>query len=150
MVEVSDSVKIRILYDIEGVKKVKRRYWRCVDEKRMDDLADCFTEDAVADYAIGRLLEGRDAIIEFLKESLARPELQVTSVHQGYNPDIEIKDEASAAARWPMYNYMIFGKAKTFMKSWQYYDDEYLKVDGEWKIKFTKITYVTTETTTTT
>jgi hypothetical protein len=43
---------------------------------------------------------------------------------------------------------MIFGQAKTVMKSWQFYHDEYLKVDGDWKIKTTKITYVTTETTT--
>ncbi len=148
MAELTDPEKIRILYDMEEIKKVKRKYWWCVDEKRMDDLADCFAEDATADYAMGIYLEGREAIIEFLKENVAREELGVISVHQGYNPEIEITGETTAKARWGMFNYMSFGQAKTVIKSWQYYNDEYVKTDGEWKIKTTKITYITTETTT--
>jgi hypothetical protein len=113
----------------------------------MDDLVECFTEDASADYAIGTILEGRDEIIQFLKDNVAREDLNVTSVHQGHNPEIDIISESSAIARWGLYNLMYFGQARTIIRSWQVYDDNYVKIDGEWKIKHTKITYITTETT---
>lgn len=148
MTDLTDSDKIRILYDMEDIKKVKREYWWCVDEKRMDDLVNCFTEDAVADYAIDTLLEGRDAIIKFLKDTVASEELDAIPIHQGFDPVIEITSETTATGRWRLYNPMNFQKAKTTITMWSVYYDEYSKVNGEWKIKATKIRHMSTETTT--
>ena len=148
MTELTDSEKIRILYDMEAIKKVKREYWWCVDEKRMDDLVNCFTEDAVADYAIDTLLEGRNAIIQFLKDTVASEELDAIPIHQGFDPVIEITSETTAIARWRLYNYMFFQKVKTVIIMWSVYDDEYAKVNGDWKIKLTKIRHMSTQTTT--
>ena len=105
MTDLTDSEKIRILYDMEAIKRVKREYWWCVDEKRMDDLVNCFTEDAVADYAIDTLLEGRDAIIRFLKDTVASEEFDSIPIHQGFDPVIEITSETTATARWRLYNF---------------------------------------------
>ena len=148
MTELNDSEKIRILYDMEVIKKVKREYWWCVDEKRMDDLVNCFTEDAVADYDIDTLLEGRDVIIQFLKDTVASEELDVLPIHQGFDPVIEITSETTANARWRLYNYMFIQKVKTVIIMWSVYHDEYEKVNGEWKIKKTKIRHMSTQTTT--
>jgi hypothetical protein len=114
----------------------------------MDDLVNCFTEDAVADYAIDTLLEGRDVIIQFLKDTVASEELDAIPIHQGFDPVIEITSETAATARWRLYNYMFFQKAKTVMVMWSVYHDEYAKVNGEWKIKKTKIRHMSTQTTT--
>lgn len=150
MAELTDMEKARILFDIESIKKLKRKYWRLIDEKRMDELADCFTDDIVADYAIGKVLEGRDAVIRFLQESLGRKDRDIVSIHQGYNPEIEITGETGAAGRWGLYNYIRFGHARTVMTCWQVYDDSYVKINGEWKIKNTRLKYITSETSTTT
>ncbi len=148
MAELTDLDKIRILYDMELIKKVKRKYWWSIDNKQMDDLVDCFTEDAVADYDIGELLEGRDAIIQFLKDTVASEELDAVPIHQGFDPVIEITSETTATVRWRLYNYMLFQKAKTTMVMWSVYNDEFVKVNGEWKIKTTKIRHMSTVTTT--
>ena len=150
MTGLTEGEMIRALYDIEGVKRVKRKYWRCVDEKKMDELEDCFTDDAIADYATLPPIEGRDAIIEFLKQGIAREDQDIISIHQGFNPEIEITGDTTARGRWRLYNYLHFGKARTSVRTWSFYDDEYLKVDGEWKIKYTKTTRTVSETTTTT
>ena len=39
--------------EIEAIKQLKYKYVRCVDCKMWDDLAECFTEDAVTNYAAG-------------------------------------------------------------------------------------------------
>lgn len=148
MAELAGSDKIRILYDMELIKMVKRKYWWSIDNKQMDDLVDCFTEDAVADYDIGELIEGRDAIIQFLKDTVASKELDAIPIHQGFDPVIEITSETTGTGRWRLYNYMLFQKAKTTMIMWSVYNDEYVKVDGKWKIKKTKINHMSTQTTT--
>ncbi len=35
---------------MEGIRNVKHKYWRCLDLKLFDEPAECFAEDAVADY----------------------------------------------------------------------------------------------------
>lgn len=145
MTEPTNAEKTRILYDIEAIKKLKHKYWRCNDQKLMDEIIDCFTEDAVADYATNVRLEGRDAIVRFLRENVGRKDL--ISIHQGFNPEIEITGKASARGRWGFFNYMNYSEANIVMNIWAAYDDEYVKQAGEWKIKTTRITYTLTETT---
>ena len=38
------------LVDIEEIKQLKARYWRCIDTKSFDELATVFAEDAVFDF----------------------------------------------------------------------------------------------------
>ncbi len=55
------------LIEIEAIKRVKYRYIRCLDQKLWDEMATCFTDDAIAAYSGGKYrYEGRDAILEFL------------------------------------------------------------------------------------
>src|SRR6476661_11040723 len=55
------------LVEIELIKRLKYRYARCLDLKLWDEIASCFTSDAVAAYSGGGYsFEGREAIIAFL------------------------------------------------------------------------------------
>ena len=65
--------RIRALEDVEAIKRLKYRYWRHLDLKQWDELADCFAADATVSYGDGRYrFAGVDAIMRFLRESLAR------------------------------------------------------------------------------
>jgi hypothetical protein len=141
MAKLSDHEAIRILLDTEAIKKLKAKYWRCVDNKLWDELAEVFTEDATLEYGTTNP-KGREAIIEFLKNSTGNK--KIVTIHQGHNPEIEIIDEAKAKGIWALHDYLIFG-SRMSLNGWGYYHDEYVKINGEWKIKSTKITRIREE-----
>ena len=135
--------RIRVLEDIEAIKKLKAKYFRCVDKKLWDEMEEVWVEDAVADYGMGiELLQGRKAIIDFLKKNLDRDSM--ISVHQGHNPEIEITSEITAKGVWVLNDRLIIQTIAT-LNGWRYYEDEYVKVSGGWKKKSTKITNILEE-----
>jgi bile-acid 7alpha-dehydratase len=135
--------RIGIMEDIEAIKKLKAKYFRCVDKKLWDEMEEIWVEDAVADYGMGiELLQGRKAILEFLKKNLDRDTM--ISVHQGHNPEIEITSDITARGVWVLNDRLIIQTIAT-LNGWRYYEDEYVKVKGEWKKKSTKITNILEE-----
>jgi hypothetical protein len=44
--------RIRVLEEIEAIKKLKAKYFRCVDKKLWDEMEELWVEDAVADYGM--------------------------------------------------------------------------------------------------
>jgi len=131
------ETQIRVLGDIEAIKKLKAKYWRCIDKKLWDELEDCFVEDAVADYGKNLNFQGRKAIIQFLKDNLGSD--SVITVHQGHNPEIEITSDTTARGIWALHDYLVF-QPKITINGWGYYEDEYVKQNGEWKKKSIKET----------
>ncbi len=126
--------EVEVLKDTEAIKQLKARYFRSIDCKLWDDLADCFTEDAVTDYSNGREhYEGRDAIMKYLKSTLDMP---VLTMHQGHHPEITITSENTAVGMWYLEDYIITLKNRG-MQCAALYHDQYVKVDGRWKIKRT-------------
>jgi len=141
MTELSDlEARIRALEDIETIKRLKYKYFRCIDMGLWDEIGGCFAEDAVADYIPGMPLEGRAAIAKFFRETIA-PAYSMR-VHQGHNPEIELTSDTTATGWWELDNFMV--TAKTNMGLWigAFYDDEYIKEKGEWKIKRTKVSFI--------
>ena len=126
--------EVEVLKDIEAIKQLKARYFRSIDCKLWNELADCFTENAVTTYSNDREhYEGRDAIMKFLKGTLDMP---VLTMHQGHHPEITITRETTAVGRWALEDYIITLKNKGIQCA-AFYHDEYVKVDGRWKIKST-------------
>jgi len=144
MADLSDLEKrIMVMEDIEAIKKLKAKYFRCVDKKLWEEMETVLTEDAVADYGMGiELLQGRKEIIEFLKKNLGRDSM--ISVHQGHNPEIEITSDTTARGVWVLNDRLIIQTIAT-LNGWRYYEDEYVKVNGEWKKKSTKIANILEE-----
>jgi len=143
MAEPSDlGAMVRMLMDIEEIKKLKAKYWRCVDKKSWDELAEVFAEDATADYDPKTHLEGREAILKFLKDSLGAK--TAITAHGGHNPEIEITGETTARGIWALQDYLIM-QPNTRLTGYGYYEDEYVKVDGRWKKKSTRITRIVEE-----
>lgn len=137
MTQLSELEKqMRILSDIESIKKLKAKYWRYVDNKLWDNLAEVFTADSTLEYGQDNP-RGRDAIVEFLRNSTGNK--KIVTIHQGHNPEIDIIDETNATGIWALHDYLIFG-SRMSLNGWGYYHDEYVKTDDGWKIKSTRIT----------
>jgi bile-acid 7alpha-dehydratase len=136
------EARIRVLEDIEAIKRLKAKYWRCVDRKLWSELEDVFGKDATADYGPNLQFKGRKAILGFLKDSLGAD--STITIHGGHNAEIEITGETSARAIWAL-NDIIVMQPNTKRIGWGYYEDEYVKVKGQWRKKSTKITTVLEE-----
>jgi len=128
--------QVRVLSDIEAIRRLKAKYFRCVDLNLWDEMSEVFTDDATADYGPDIKLEGREAIIDFLKKTVGRDTF--TTAHHGHNAEIDITGEATARAKWALQDRLIIRGIST-LTGWGYYDEEYVKKDGQWRIKSTAI-----------
>jgi len=122
------------LADLEAIKRLKYKYIRCVDSKHYEGIAECFIQDATATYEGGKhSLAGRDAILDFLRRSLPA----VVTAHHVHHPEIEIAGAATAKATWALEDYVIDLKSNYSLHGAAFYEDEYVKIYGQWKIKHT-------------
>jgi uncharacterized protein (TIGR02246 family) len=124
------------LLDIEAIKRLKARYFRAMDTKEWSELADCFTEDLIADFrqAPGMLAEGRDNYMSQLTEVLQ----DASTVHHGHMPEVHIVEEGTATGIWAMED--IVEMPGLLLQGWGHYHERYRKEAGEWKISHIRLT----------
>lgn len=130
------------LEEIEAIKQLKYRYLRGVDLKLFDLLASTFAPDAVSAYDGGnRSFEGRDAIVGWLRSAMDN---EVITFHQVHHPEIELTSPTSARGTWYLEDRVINPGSDlpempghSILSGAAYYADEYVKIDGEWKISRT-------------
>jgi len=121
------------LREIEAIKRLKAKYFRCCDLHLFDELEECFTENVVARYHSGQYaFDGRDALMRFLRAAFAPTML---TVHHGHTPEIELTSPTTAVGIWAMQDICIDVAAGTTLRGAGYYRDEFVKVDDQWKIK---------------
>lgn len=141
MTELGDlEARIKVLEDLEAIKRLKYKYFRCIDKGLWDEIGDCFAENGVADYGPDWVIQGRAAIVQFFKENIG-PGYSMC-VHQGHNPEIDITGDTTATGLWELDNFMV--AAETNMGIWiaAFYEDEYAKEKGKWTIKRTKVIFI--------
>jgi len=123
------------LEEIEALKQLKYRYWRCLDLKQWSELRELFVADATVSYGSGRYeFQGIEAIMKFLTESLAE-ERGAKTIHHGHHPEIELTSATTARASWALYNYMYNVQQNRAIRIGAYYHDECVKVGERWKLK---------------
>ncbi|MDQ1521367.1 MAG: hypothetical protein QOI55_2440 [Actinomycetota bacterium] len=124
------------LVEIEAIKRVKYRYARCLDQKLWDDIAECFTADAIAAYSGGAYtFEGRDAIVDFLRRSMGSETF--LSSHRMHHPEIDLTGPATATGIWALEDTVIETQWQISIRGAAFYTDEYVKQDGRWRIQHT-------------
>jgi len=124
------------LREIEAIKRLKYRYFRCLDSKCWSELADCFAEDAVASYDGGKYaFEGREKIMGFLEGALGRP--TALTMHHGHHPEIELTSPTTATGIWYLEDQVIDAERNTMLRGTAFYRDEYVKQDGTWRLQST-------------
>jgi len=124
------------LHEIEAIKRLKYRYMRCLDQKRWSELAECFTEDATTAYGGGKYtFSGREAIMRFLVEAMDRPSF--LSSHRVHHPEIELTSPSTARGTWALEDFVLDPERKLIIQGAAFYDDAYVKVEGQWRIRTT-------------
>ena len=136
----SESLEHRIwkLEQIETIRRLKARYWRCCDHKDVPGVRDCFYDGPIeVDYDGTGKHTHRDAFYALFEKFSLRD--NIVEHHHGGGGDIEILDETSARAHWSLSYRLMDTKARTLFTVGGYYDDEYLLHEGQWVIR--KSTY---------
>ncbi len=131
------------LEELEAIKQVKYRYLRFIDCKQWTELRDVFTEDVTVTYDKGRYsADGLDAVIGFLRGTLERTD--VASMHQVHCPELEITSSTTAKGVWYFHDHVVNpGEVSggmpghSILQGAGFYEDVYIKIAGEWKIKHT-------------
>ena len=121
------------LEERDAIKRLKYRYMRCLDQKRWNELGGCLADEATTSYGDGKYsFKGRDAILKFLSEAMGADSFH--SSHQVHQPEIEFQDASSATGIWALQDTVLDTKQNFTLRGAGFYDDQYRKIDGEWKI----------------
>jgi hypothetical protein len=141
------------LVAIEAIKQLKARYFRCMDTKDWDGFAAVFSDDAVLDVTgemrdgempdgttegTGYITGGAATIAAYVRAAVDH----VTTVHHGHMPEIEITGPTTAHGIWSMEDKLRWpeGGPIAAMHGYGHYHEDYVKVDGAWRIAQLKLT----------
>ena len=126
--------------DLEEIRQLKARYFRLMDEKDWDALADVFTDDVEMDMRGegSELIRGRDAYMPFIRQVLDG----VTTVHHGHMPEIELTSATTATGIWAMEDKLWWtnGEHEEHLHGYGHYHEEYRRENGRWLISYRKLT----------
>ncbi len=124
------------LMALEEIKRLKYRYLRCLDQKRWDEIGECFTADATAAYSGGRYaFDGRDAIVDFLRRAMGAETF--LSSHRVHHPEIDFRSADEATGVWALEDVVIETRWQITIRGAAFYTDDYVRHDGRWRIRHT-------------
>lgn len=127
------EARLRRTEDIQEIHQLQRRYVNALICTEWDKCADCFSQNAKVDVYLHDPIQGRENIRKWLKEELSK-------THAGaegdvlVHPEIEL-DGDTAKGKWllyMMYMYQRTGQSLFWVQG--YYQNEYVRENGEWKI----------------
>ena len=146
--------KLDRLVAIEEIRRLKSRYFRCVDTKNWEELALLFCAEAEFDTTRASDLEialpesdhlsrGRDAILEYIVEGMASSR----SVHHGHGHEIEIVSPDEAHGIVAMEDIVEWSApANIHLHGFGHYHETYRVEDGVWRIWRSKLTRLRIDT----
>jgi hypothetical protein len=133
------------LIDIEDIKRLKARYFYCVDNKLWDTLStqvlalDCewFVPEVQAEP-----IRGVDNCLKLARNATEH----AVTIHHGHMPDIEMTSRTTAKGTWAMEDVIFFPKEHLFQGRYKYlhgfghYHETYAKSSNGWRIKTLRLT----------
>jgi len=121
------------LVEIALIERLKYRYMRCLDQKLWDEMAGCFTADAVVAYSGGKYtFEGRDAILDFFRQAMGATSF--LSSHRVHHPEIDLTGPTTATGIWALDDVVVDASRDFALRGAAFYTDDYVKRGGSWLI----------------
>ena len=128
------ETRLKVLEDIEAIKRLRYTYCYLCDEYKMDEVLKLFAKDAEADFHEFGKFVGNTEIAKFYKEII--PPAMTFFVHMVSNPVIDIIDAEHAKGKWYADVPATIGGEARWMCG--RYEEEYIKEGREWKFKVMK------------
>jgi hypothetical protein len=134
------------LVAVEDIKRVKARYFRCMDTKDWNGFAEVFAPDAVMDMSeeAGKAAGDDSSVTRgaVAIAAMARAGMEgVQTVHHGHMPEIEVLSPTTARGVWAMEDLLRWSSGPVrSLHGYGHYHDTYEKGDGGWRIKTTSLT----------
>jgi uncharacterized protein (TIGR02246 family) len=123
--------------DLEAIRQLKARYFRTMDTKDWQGMRRVFADDLVMDTtaAGGSVIQGADEFMAYLAGALDN----AITVHHGHMPEIQFTGPTTAAGIWALQDTIVWPNGDR-MVGYGHYHETYEKVEGEWKIKSSRLT----------
>lgn len=125
---------VSVLRDIDDIKRLKARYFRCVDGRDWAGLRSLFTDDCQFVSVGMRDVTSVDAFVDRVR-FLIHPGV---SVHHGHMPEITVTGADTAEGKWPMMDYVEVApdaEGRRGLAGCGYYHETYRRVPGAgWRI----------------
>jgi hypothetical protein len=138
--------RISLVEDREAIRDLKHSYCYLTDagisgdEASLDELIGKFTDDAWLDFGAFGVYKGKEALTTFFKQVVAGS--FSFGAHMVGNSVIQV-DGNSARGKWLVLAPGVAKSKEGDRATWTQamYDEEYVKVDGQWKWKSMKVTW---------
>ena len=133
---------IERLTAIEEIRRLKARYFRCLDTKDWDGFRDVFASDAEMDMRAEAgdrgLVHGSQAIADFVRAVVG----DVQTVHHGHMGEIELTSPTTATGIWAMEDLLRWPAGGPYgsMHGWGHYHETYAKQADAWRIQTLTLT----------
>lgn len=135
--------RLQALEDVEAIRALKTRYLAACDAKDPQGMRACFLDGPVhIDYGAIGTFDRADALVKVFTDIACHPHM--VEFHHGLNPQIEVQAADRARGRWGLHYQLIDTRANSLTQLGGYYEDEYRKLKGEWKISSTKFVVTAT------
>ena len=116
------------LIALDEIKRLKARYCQCIDQKRWDEFATLFADEAELttdrDGAVNTM-RGRDTIVATISKNLDKK----NTIHHASNPDIHFTSETAAEGIWTA----SYTNETGPVTGHGHYIERYEKRDGRWQ-----------------
>jgi ketosteroid isomerase-like protein len=126
------EARIQNLEDIEAIRRLKGKFAYFADTQNLSGFMSLVADDAVWEFGPWGRYEGKEAIEGFSRDVTL--ETYSLMLHHFYNVYIEVKGD-TATGMW--YFLVPASNRKKEKAEWLagVYDEQYIKVNGEWKFK---------------
>ena len=130
-----EMAELRLLLDIEKIKKVKLMYAHLMDSRDIPALVEILTEDAVCDFGPYGIWRGKTEIFEGWSKVFTDA-IPYGGFHATTNMWVEMTSDTTAISRCYLHDISNKPDPRADPIVWYgIYDEDYTKVDGHWKIQ---------------
>ncbi|GAB3312746.1 nuclear transport factor 2 family protein [Haliea atlantica] len=125
---------IQRLMDIEAIKQLKHRYFRCIDTANLEELAELFHDDVKVHFIGGTYEWKVDGKADYMGNIGKSFHNRSVGHHNGHQPEIQILSENEATGIWYLADHMWQLDYNSLTTGTAIYWDRYVKENGRWLI----------------